>query len=179
MEHATFGGGCFWCLEPVFDALGGVVEVVPGYAGGDVANPTYEDVCTGRTGHAEVVDVTFDPAEISYRDLLEVFFAVHDPTTQNRQGADIGTQYRSVLFVRTEEQEDAARACMESLAHDPAWQGSEIVTAVKPFVQFYPAEEYHRDYFRRNPQQDYCRVVIAPKVMKLQKRFAGRLGLPG
>ncbi len=177
MEHATFGGGCFWCLEPVFQGLRGVSEVVVGYAGGHVPNPSYEDVCTGRTGHAEVVDVVFDPSEIHYEDLLEVFFAIHDPTTLNRQGADIGQQYRSVIFVRTKEQEEAARTFVGRLPHDPAWQGKAIVTAIEPFQAFYPAEQYHSDYFHRNPQQGYCRVVIAPKLQKFQKRFSGRLGV--
>jgi len=178
LQQATFGGGCFWCLEPVFASLRGVQSVVPGYAGGHVANPSYEEVCTDRTGHAEVVDVRYDPREIGYRDLLEVFFAVHDPTTPNRQGADVGSQYRSVIFARTDEQAAAARSFIADLPHDPAWQGPRVVTAVEPLVAFYAAEDYHRDYFRRNPGQGYCQVVIAPKLGKFQKRFAGQLGLP-
>ncbi len=177
MEHATFGGGCFWCLEPVFDGLRGVGQVTPGYAGGEVEHPSYEEVCGDRTGHAEVVDVVFDPEEISYEDLLEVFFAVHDPTTLNRQGADVGRQYRSVLFVRTQKQEEVARAFIAALPRDRAWQGQQIVTAIEPFTNFYPSEDYHRDYFRRNPGQGYCQVVIAPKLAKFQKRFSGRLGI--
>lgn len=178
LEHATFGGGCFWCLEPVFSSLRGVREVRPGYAGGHVEHPSYEAVCTGRTGHAEVVDVAFNPVEISYRDLLEVFFAVHDPTTVDRQGNDTGSQYRSVLFYRSREQEAAAREFTASLPHDPHWEGSRVVTAVEPFQAFYPAEDYHRDYYRRNPSAGYCRVVIAPKLEKFQVRFAERVS-PG
>ena len=177
LAHATFGGGCFWCLEPVFASLHGVREVRPGYAGGHVEHPSYEEVCTGSTGHAEVVDVACDPEAISYRDLLEVFFAVHDPTTRDRQGNDVGSQYRSVLLYRTAEQEEAARAFITALPHDPHWEGQGVTTAVEPLHAFYPAEDYHRDYFRRNPGAGYCRVVIAPKVRKFQQRFAGRLGL--
>ena len=172
-----FGGGCFWCLEPVFSALRGVREVVPGYAGGHVENPSYEDVCSDGTGHAEVVDVAFDPGEISYEDLLEVFFAVHDPTTPNRQGHDVGSQYRSVLLWRTPAQAAAAQAAIAALARDPAWQGERVVTAVEPLRNFYPAEDYHRDYFRRNPGQGYCQGVIAPKLHKFQERFAARLSV--
>ena len=172
-----FGGGCFWCLEPVFASLRGVQEVVPGYAGGHVENPSYEDVCSDTTGHAEVVDVAFDPGQISYQDLLEVFFAVHDPTTLNRQGHDVGSQYRSVLFSRTPAQAAAAQAYIALLEHDPSWQGDRVVTAVEPLRNFYPAEDYHRDYFRRNPGQGYCRNVIAPKLLKFQKRFAAHLSV--
>ena len=150
---------------------------MPGYAGGHVEHPSYEEVSTGRTGHAELVDVSYDPREIGYRDLLEVFFAVHDPTTLNRQGADVGSQYRSVIFVRSEEQEEAARAFLAGLQPDPAWAGRRVVTAIEPMAAFHAAEDYHRDYFRRNPAQGYCRAVIAPKLQKFQKRFAGRLGL--
>ena len=178
MAQATFGGGCFWCLEPVFEQLEGVTDVRPGYAGGHVAHPSYEDVCTGRTGHAEVVDVTYDPAAVTYGDLLEVFFAVHDPTTKDRQGADIGPQYRSVVFYRTPEEERAAKDCIAALDRDPGWRGERVVTAVEPLTAFYPAEAYHEAYFRRNPGQGYCRNVVAPKLTKFAHRFAGRFGLP-
>ena len=172
-EVATLGGGCFWCLEPIFRELEGVLEVTVGYAGGRRANPTYEQVCTGATGHAEVVQVTFDPAVISFRELLEVFFAVHDPTTANRQGADVGTQYRSVVFFHDAGQEEAAREVIGALGGQGLWDGP-IVTEVAPFEAFYPAEAYHQDYFRKNPGQGYCRVVIAPKLAKFRQRFAGR-----
>jgi peptide-methionine (S)-S-oxide reductase len=178
LERATFAGGCFWCLEPIFADLEGVKEVVPGYAGGHVAHPTYEQVCTGTTGHAEAVHITFDPSRIAYRDLLTVFFAVHDPTTPNRQGADVGSQYRSVVFVHDPAQEQAARAAIAALERDPGWEGEAVVTEVAPFTAFYPAEPHHRRYFASNPDRGYCRVVIAPKVAKFRKRFADRLAVP-
>jgi len=173
VEQATFAGGCFWCLEPVFEELRGVVQVVPGYAGGRTPNPSYEQVCSGATGHAECIDVLYDPQQIRYRDLLEVFFSVHDPTTPNRQGADVGTQYRSAIYYRSPEQESTARAFLRDLAPDPTWQGRAVVTELAPLTAFHPAEDYHRRYFRRNPAQGYCRVVIAPKLQKFRKRFAG------
>jgi peptide-methionine (S)-S-oxide reductase len=168
IEKATLGGGCFWCLEAVFLDLQGVSRVASGYAGGTKANPTYEEVCDGTTGHAEVVQVEFDPAQISYRDLLNVFFAIHDPTTMNRQGADVGTQYRSIILTHDDAQRAAAeevRATVAGLFDDP------IVTEIVPLTEFYPAEEYHRDYFSRNPNQPYCRAVVAPKVAKFRKQF--------
>lgn len=171
---ATFGGGCFWCLEPVFAAVQGVKEVVPGYAGGHKENPTYEEVCTGTTGHAEVVQITYDPEQVSYRDLLEIFFAVHDPTTLNRQGADVGTQYRSVIFYHSDQQEAEAREYIAQLDKAGVWPNP-IVTEVAPYETFYPAEDYHWDYFRRNPYQPYCQVVIAPKVAKFRRQFAEKL----
>lgn len=174
-ELATLGGGCFWCLEPLFEDLEGVLEVVPGYAGGHRENPSYEQVCTGTTGHAEVTQVTFDPDKISYTDLLKVFFAVHDPTTRNRQGADVGSQYRSIIAYHSEAQKEAAEQVMESLEPDPAWEGPHPVTELVPYGRFYPAEDYHRNYFERHPQGGYCRIVIAPKVQKFKKRFASRL----
>jgi len=174
LETATLGGGCFWCVEAVFDELRGVRRVEPGYSGGHVERPTYEQVCTGLTGHAEVVQVSFDPHEISYRELLEVFFAVHDPTTKDRQGPDVGPQYRSVIFYHDEEQRRTAEEVISELEARGIWDGP-IVTEVAPFTAFYPAEEYHRDYFRRNPDQPYCRVVIAPKVAKFRKEFLERL----
>lgn len=173
-ELATLGGGCFWCLEAVFQDLKGVERVVSGYAGGSVPNPSYEDVCTGRTGHAEVVQVTFDPALLSYRDLLQVFFSIHDPTTLNRQGPDEGTQYRSAIFHHEPEQERVAREVIAELERRGIWD-SPIVTEVTAAPPFYPAEQYHQEYFRRNPGQGYCRVVIAPKVAKFRKEHLARL----
>ena len=173
-ELATLGGGCFWCLEAVFQDLKGVERVVSGYAGGSVPSPSYEDVCTGRTGHAEVVQVTFDPAVLSYRDLLQVFFSIHDPTTLNRQGPDEGTQYRSAIFHHGPEQERVAREVIAELERRGIWD-SPIVTEVTAAPPFYPAEQYHQEYFRRNPGQGYCRVVIAPKVAKFRKEHLARL----
>jgi peptide-methionine (S)-S-oxide reductase len=173
-ETATLGGGCFWCLEAVYNELRGVQRVISGYAGGHVPQPTYEQVCGGRTGHAEVVDVTFDPEVISYRELLEVFFTIHDPTTLNRQGADVGTQYRSVIFTHGPEQERVAREAIAELSASGVWDRP-IVTEVVLLPEFYPAEEYHRDYFARNPEQGYCQVVVAPKVAKFRKQFLNRL----
>lgn len=174
MEKATLGGGCFWCLEPIYDALKGVHQVIPGYAGGDVPAPTYEQVCTGRTGHAEVVQITFDPAVIDYRELLRVFFTIHDPTTLNRQGADIGTQYRSVIFYHSPEQHQIAEEVIAEVAREGLWRDP-IVTQLVPYEEFYPAEEYHHRYFERNPSQGYCRVVIAPKVAKFRQKYLERL----
>ena len=173
-DVATLAGGCFWCLEAVFDDLEGVEDVVSGYAGGSVPNPTYKHVCTGETGHAEVVQVTFNADVISYRDLLRVFFTIHDPTTLNRQGADAGTQYRSAIFTHNETQEKVAEEVIAELNDAGIW-GDPIVTEVVPFEAFYPAEEYHQEYFRRNPNQGYCRVVIAPKVAKFRKQYLDRL----
>jgi peptide-methionine (S)-S-oxide reductase len=173
-EQATFGGGCFWCLEPVFDALHGVLDVVSGYAGGRVPDPSYEDVCNGTTGHAEVVQITFDPALITYRDLLEVFFGIHDPTTLNRQGNDVGTQYRSAVFFHSPEQEAAAREVIAALDAQRLWDRP-IVTEVTPLQAFYPAEDYHQEYFERHPFQPYCLLVIRPKVAKFRKQHLDRL----
>src|SRR5437899_2452461 len=174
MELATLAGGCFWCLEAAFQQLKGVSKVTSGYAGGTVSNPTYEAVCTGRTGHAEVAQIEFDPAVVSYRELLEVFFTIHDPTTLNRQGGDVGTQYRSAIFYHSPEQEKTARQVMAEIFQAGIW-GRPIVTEVTPLQPFYRAEEYHQDYFRKNPTAGYCRVVIAPKVSKFRKQFATRL----
>jgi len=176
-EVATLAGGCFWCLEAVFEELRGVESVVSGYAGGHVANPGYEAVCTGRTGHAEVVQVVFDPEQVSYRELLEVFFTIHDPTTLNRQGADAGTQYRSAIFTHTDAQEQTAREVIRDLEEEGVW-GDPIVTQVEPLAQFYPAEDYHAGYYRRNPRQPYCQVVIAPKVAKFRQQYLSRLRQP-
>lgn len=171
-EVATLGGGCFWCLEPLFKELRGVESAVSGYAGGRVANPTYRQVCDGSTGHAEVVQVTFDPEQVSFRDLLDVFFTMHDPTTPNRQGADVGTQYRSIVLAHSPEQaETARRAAAEA---EKLW-GARVVTEIVPFERFYPAEDYHQDYFLNNPSQGYCRAVIAPKVAKFRQKYLARL----
>jgi peptide-methionine (S)-S-oxide reductase len=173
-EVITLGGGCFWCLEAVFDNLKGVMDVVSGYSGGKTPNPSYEQVCTGMTGHAEVVQVTFDPQQVSFREILEVFFSVHDPTTLNRQGADIGTQYRSAIFFHSPEQKAAAEEVIHALKTEGIW-GKPIVTELAPFKAFYPAEDYHQEYFARNPGQGYCQAVISPKVAKFRKKFAERL----
>jgi peptide-methionine (S)-S-oxide reductase len=173
-EMATLAGGCFWCLEAVYTELRGVDRVVSGYAGGHADNPTYEQVCSGTTGHAEVVQITFDPSVISYGDLLDVFFTIHDPTTLNRQGADVGTQYRSAIYYHTPEQRDAALAAIERVSASGTW-GAKIVTEVEPIGDFYPAEAYHQDYFKRNPNAPYCQAVVAPKVGKARKHFYEKL----
>jgi peptide-methionine (S)-S-oxide reductase len=173
-EVATLGGGCFWCLEAVFEQLRGVKRVESGYAGGTVPDPTYPQVCTGSTGHAEVVRITFDPAVVSFRDLLDVFFAVHDPTTRNRQGPDVGSQYRSVVFYHTPEQKRIAEERIAELNAAGIWDAP-LVTEVAPLGAFYRAESYHQEYFRNNPGQGYCQVVVAPKVAKFRKQFAAKL----
>ena len=170
-EQATVGGGCFWCLEAVFEQLIGVEKVESGYAGGHVENPTYKQVCTATTGHAEIVQIAFDPAIISYRDLLEVFFAIHDPTTLNRQGADAGPQYRSVIFTHGDGQKATATQLIAELTDAKAWPRP-IVTEVSPLPHFYKAEEYHQGYFRGNGNQGYCQAVVAPKVLKSREKFA-------
>lgn len=169
-EIAVFGGGCFWCTEAVFERLKGVISVVPGFAGGHVPNPSYPQVCTGRTGHAEVSRIEFDPTQISYRDLLEVFFSTHDPTTLNRQGADVGTEYRSIILYASDAQRRAAERIIAELTEAKAFS-SAIVTEVKPLEAFYEAEDYHHQYFQNNPYAPYCQVVIAPKLAKFHKRF--------
>ncbi len=176
-EAATLGGGCFWCLEAVFKELQGVVAVESGYAGGHVDNPSYEAVCGKQTGHAEVVRVVFDPAALSYADLLRVFFTIHDPTTRDRQGADVGPQYRSVIFTHSEEQAATAREVMAEVAGAGIWEGK-LVTELLPEARFWPAEAEHHDYFARNPWSGYCRAVVAPKVVKFRKTFADRLKRP-
>ncbi|MDM7998610.1 MAG: peptide-methionine (S)-S-oxide reductase MsrA [Dehalococcoidia bacterium] len=173
-ETATLAGGCFWCLEAVFEGLHGVKQVVPGYTGGQKANPSYREVCTGATGHAEAIQITFDPRVISYRDLLEVFFSVHDPTTLNYQDADYGTQYRSAIFYHSPQQKQEAERIISELTESGVWPRP-IVTEVKPLTEFYLAEEYHHQYFRRNPDQDYCQMVIAPKLEKFRKKYAAKL----
>ncbi len=177
-EVATLAGGCFWCLEAVFDQLQGAEDVASGYSGGTVPNPTYRQVCAGTTGHAEVVQITFDPTVISFRDLLEVFFSIHDPTTLNRQGADVGTQYRSAIFYHTPEQKTAADRVIKELNTARLWDAP-IVTEVTPFEAFYPAEDYHQEYYQRNGDQPYCRAVIAPKVAKFRRQHLARLKKAG
>jgi peptide-methionine (S)-S-oxide reductase len=173
-EIATFGGGCFWCLEAAFQQLKGIEKITSGYAGGKRPNPTYEQVCSGATGHAEVVQITFDPSVISYRDMLGVLFSIHDPTTLNRQGNDVGTQYRSVIFFHSPEQEEAARSVIAELEREQVFDNP-VVTEVLPYPVFYPAEEYHRDYYNRNSSQPYCQAVVAPKVAKVRKAYFDRL----
>lgn len=170
-ETAVFGGGCFWCTEAVFQNLKGVESVLPGYSGGTAANPTYEQVSAGNSGHAEVTRVEYDPSVVDYNDLLSVFFATHDPTTLNRQGNDVGTQYRSVIFYATPEQKEKAEKFIEQLEADKVFN-EEIVTEIKPLEKFYEAEDYHKNYYRNNPNQGYCQVVISPKVAKLRAKFS-------
>jgi peptide-methionine (S)-S-oxide reductase len=171
---ATLAGGCFWCLEATFEMLEGVEKSVSGYAGGAVKDPTYQQVCEGTTGHAEVVQLTYDPAVISFKELLDVFFTIHDPTTLNRQGADVGTQYRSAIFHHDDQQKADAQAAIKSLEEEGVY-GRPIVTQVAPLDRFYPAEDYHQGYYRNNPGQGYCRAVISPKVAKMRKQWAGKL----
>jgi peptide-methionine (S)-S-oxide reductase len=173
-EVATLAGGCFWCLEAVYEQVNGVLRVESGYAGGTVPNPTYEQVCTGRTGHAEVAQVTFDPEVVSFEDLLAIFFTIHDPTTLNRQGADVGTQYRSAIFYHDESQRAAAESVIGRIEAEGIWDDP-IVTEVTPLGTFYPAEDYHQEYYRRNQGQPYCQVVIAPKVAKFRKEHFQKL----
>jgi peptide-methionine (S)-S-oxide reductase len=173
-ETVTLGGGCFWCVEAVFNELRGVERVISGYAGGSVAFPTYEQVCSGRTGHAEVAQITFNPEIISFREILEVFFTTHDPTTLNRQGADAGTQYRSVIFYQSPEQQQIAQDVIAETNASGIWR-SPIVTQVEPLDRFYPAEGYHQNYFELNGDQPYCQIIIAPKVAKVRERYLARL----
>jgi peptide-methionine (S)-S-oxide reductase len=170
-ETATLGGGCFWCLEPVFEELDGVEKVEVGYSGGSVANPTYEQVCSGTTSHAEVVRITFNPDIVPFRKILEVFFSVHDPTTLNRQGADAGTQYRSIILYHDESQKQEAEKIIAEINASKKWDGP-VVTQVEPFEAFYKAEDYHQEYFRDNPNQGYCRIVISPKLKKFRRDYA-------
>jgi len=174
LEIATFGGGCFWCTEAIYERVKGVHTVVSGYAGGTVKNPTYKEVCEGTTGHAEVIQIGYDPKVVSYDELLEIFFKTHDPTTLNRQGADVGTQYRSVIFYQNEEQKKKAEFYKNELNKSGAWDNP-IVTEISPLTNFYPAEDYHQDYYENNPNQGYCSFVIGPKVEKFEKVFKNRL----
>ena len=178
LEKATLGGGCFWCLEAVYQELEGVSSVVSGYAGGDEEQPTYREVCSGTTGHAEVVQVTFDPEVVPYEDVLRIFFTIHDPTTPNRQGADVGPQYRSIILTHSPEQRETAERVMAEVAEAGVWSAP-LVTEVEPLEKFWEAEAYHQNYFRNNPNQGYCQVVVAPKVAKFRSAFAHRLGAGG
>lgn len=173
-EVATLAGGCFWCLEAVYNQLRGVISVESGYAGGHIPNPTYQQVCMGSTGHAEVVQITFDAADITFRDLLEVFFTIHDPTTLNRQGADVGTQYRSAIFYHTPEQKETAQQIISEMNDEKVWDAP-IVTEVVPLEKFYKAEAYHQEYYQNNSSQPYCQVVIAPKVAKFRQKYFEKL----
>ena len=174
LNHATFGGGCFWCLEAVYEEVNGVTQIVSGYAGGHVPNPSYRQVCNGTTGHAEVVQLTYDPSVIEYRDLLEIFFTIHNPTTQDREGADVGPQYRSIILHHDEAQRETAEALIDELAANEVF-GDPIVTEVEPLDTFYRAEDKHQDYYARNPSQPYCQTVISPKVAKLRQKHADKL----
>jgi peptide-methionine (S)-S-oxide reductase len=171
---ATLGGGCFWCLDAIYRQLRGVEKVESGYAGGTTPNPSYREVCGGRTGHAEVVQITFDPMEISYRDLLDVFFTIHDPTTKDRQGGDMGPQYRSVILTHSDEQARVAREAIAEVTAEKIWDDP-IVTEIVPVAKFYPAEDYHQDYFANNARQPYCQIVIAPKVAKFRRKFLEKM----
>ena len=173
LEQATLGGGCFWCLEAVYQELDGVTSIVSGYAGGHVKNPSYEAVCSGTTGHAEVIQLTFDPAKVTYREILEVFFALHDPTTRDQQGNDHGPQYRSIILAHNESQTRTAHELIAELGDEKAY-GAPIVTQVAPFDVFYPAELYHQNYYRQHRTQPYCAFVISPKLSKFRKKFAAR-----
>ena len=173
LETATLGGGCFWCLEAVYQDVEGVERVVSGYAGGDQADPTYQEVCAGTTGHAEVVQVAYDPNTIGFREILGIFFSIHDPTTRDRQGADVGTQYRSIILTHDDEQRTVAEQLVAELERDDVWQG--VVTQIEPLERFWEAEPHHQNYFRNNPNQGYCQAVIRPKVAKFRQTFADRL----
>ena len=174
---ATLGGGCFWCLQPAYQELRGIEEVTVGYAGGHVDRPSYEQVCTGRTGHAEVIQLAYDPSVISYEDILRIFFSLHDPTTPNRQGNDVGPQYRSIILTHDPDQEAAAHKVIQEIDQAGLW-GRPLVTQVEPLEDFFPAETYHQDYFAKNPNQGYCRAIIAPKVAKFRAHYAERLKTP-
>ena len=173
-QTATLGGGCFWCLEAIFNELKGIEQVLSGYSGGAIPNPTYKQVCTGSTGHAEVVQLKFDPQEISFKEILQVFFSIHDPTTLNRQGADIGSQYRSVIFYHNQAQQEISQETIAELESEKIWKNS-IVTQLIPFEKFYVAEDYHQDYYKYNTQQPYCQAVITPKLTKFRKKYLERL----
>lgn len=174
LEVATLGGGCFWCLEAVYDDLQGVVNVDSGYSGGSTPSPSYQQVCSGETGHAEVVQITFDPEITSYKEILEIFFTIHNPTTLNRQGADVGTQYRSVIFYHDEQQKETAGQVIKEIEQLGIWEDP-IVTHLQPVEKFFIAEDYHQEYFKKNPYQGYCQMVVAPKVSKFRQKFAHKL----
>lgn len=172
-DHATLGGGCFWCIEAVFSEVRGVIQVISGYSGGD-KEATYEEVCSGTTGHAEVVQITFDPKIISFKEILGIFFSIHDPTQLNRQGGDVGTQYRSVIYYHTPDQKNIAKQVYKEIETSRIWQ-KPLVTEITTLSQFYPAEDYHQQYFQKNPFQGYCQIVIAPKIMKFREKFSTSL----
>lgn len=174
LENATLGGGCFWCLEAIYDQLEGVIDVTSGYSGGKTAHPSYREICSGLTGHAEVVQITYDPSIISYKDLLDMFFDIHDPTTLNRQGNDVGTQYRSVIFYHNDFQKNIANQLIKNIEARKLWSNP-VVTEVAEFTDFYPAEEYHQEYYQHNTYQPYCQVVIAPKLEKFRKMYKNRI----
>ena len=174
LEVATFGGGCFWCIEAAFELIKGILNVESGYSGGAKKLPTYEQVCTGTTGHAEVVQVTFDSTFISFKEILDIFFTIHDPTTLNRQGADVGSQYRSVIFYHNKKQRETIEQIINELETEKIWDHP-IVTQIEPFKHFYKAEEYHKRYFSRNPKAGYCKVVISPKIAKIRKKYHEKL----
>lgn len=174
LQTATLAGGCFWCIESAYNSVNGVIKAVSGYAGGDAQDPSYESVCSGNTGHAEVVQVTFDAGEISYREILEIFFALHDPTQLNRQGNDVGSQYRSAIFYHDDAQREAARAIIKEIEDEQIWPDP-VVTEVVPINNYHEAENYHQNYFKNNPQNQYCQMVLAPKLAKFKKTFARRL----
>lgn len=178
LEVATFGGGCFWCIEAAFEQIEGILNVESGYSGGTTKKPTYEQVCTGTTGHAEVVQVTFNPAVISFKEILNIFFTIHDPTSLNRQGADVGTQYRSVIFYHNKKQKELIEQTINELEKEKVWDHT-IVTQIEPFKHFYQAEEYHKRYFDRNPEAGYCKVVISPKIAKLRIKYHEKMKQKG
>jgi len=177
LEIATLAAGCFWCTEATFSIIKGVERIEPGYTGGTVANPTYEQVSTGKTGHAEAAQIFFDPKMISYKEILEIYFAMHDPTSLNRQGADVGTQYRSAIFYHSQQQKEVAEKLIEELSREDIWD-KPVVTVVEPLKIFYKAETYHKDYYKKHPKEPYCQVVIAPKIAKLQQRFFDKIKVP-
>jgi len=177
LEIATLAAGCFWCTEAAFSIIKGVERIEPGYTGGTVANPTYEQVSTGKTGHAEAAQIFFDPKIISYKEILEIYFAMHDPTSLNRQGADVGTQYRSAIFYNSQQQKEVAEKLIEELSREDIWN-KPVVTVVEPLKIFYKAETYHKDYYKKHPKEPYCQVVIAPKIAKLQQRFFDKIKVP-
>lgn len=174
LEIATFGGGCFWCLEAIYNELKGIIKVESGYAGGTVPNPTYEQVCTGTTGHAEVIQITYDPKVITFKEILNIFFTMHDPTTLNRQGNDVGTQYRSIILYHNQNQKQIAEQVIKENTQARIWNNS-IVTQLEPYQTFYKAENYHQEYYKKNPEQTYCKIIIDPKISKLRKQYFEKL----
>jgi peptide-methionine (S)-S-oxide reductase len=173
-EVATLGGGCFWCLEAIYNELKGIIKVESGYAGGIVPNPTYNQVCTGKTGHVEVIQITYHPNIITFKEILQIFFTMHDPTTLNRQGNDVGTQYRSIIFYHDENQKQTAEQVINEIIQEKIWNNP-IVTQIEPYNLFYKAEDYHQEYYKKNPKQSYCRIIIAPKISKLRKQYFEKL----